>query len=476
MKNEELNTDKGIREKLEGFSAEPPAHVWIDIQGQMAGMRRRKRAATIAWAAAAAVVVFAFIAGWMLNEKSNELIPDIVEQQQTIQEPFQPEKNVQSKEQPETFVLSAPAETNEEIIASKTSEPVPGSGTKMAAEIRNVPASELERENVGVSREMQKINLLEARNLAGVQTEIEKLAEQKSTVLPQATVLSESDRELIAANLQNKNRELSEEDHRWIVGAYLSPGYASHSASYSRTYSQNMNNTLQGGVSNTGGGLSIQYKSGKRLRIESGVYYAQNSQSERSSSLFFASGPSYDMADGLESADIIPGFANVVEVSRNGISMNSTAGVIKMNNTPEGAELNAITDASKEVYSTTLVSGGEFSQVFDLVEIPLYLRYQLLDKKFGIDVMGGLNAGLVVGNTAYIQNDYGKQNIGRTEDISTLNVSGTVGVGVNYALGRHFSLSMEPRFSYYLNSINTNPDVDYKPYRFGLFTGIYYEF
>lgn len=475
MKNEELHNDKEIREKLEGFSAEPPVHVWSNIQGQLAVSSKRKRLAITSWTAAAAVVVFAFIAGWLLNEKSDKPIPEVVEQQQNSIEQTDAEISEQSKERSEITIPLTTAEIRESIIEASDSETVQNSETRLFAEINDFPVSLSVSESNGDSRYLQKLDLMEMRSFTLMQTENEKLAEHKATILTSSTALSQSDREMIAANLQYKDQE-SGEEHGWVVGAHISPGYASHSASYSSSYSENMTEVLQGGVGNTGGGFSVQYKTGKRLRIESGIYYAQNSQSERSSNLDYAMNPSYDMAGGVESVDFMPGFANVVEVSRNGISMNSTAGVVKIRNTPQGAELNAVTDASKEVYSTTMVTGGEFSQVFDLVEIPFYLRYQLLDKKFGIDVLGGLNAGLVVGNNAYIQNDYGKQNIGSTEDISALNVSGTVGVGFNYALGRHFSLAMEPRFNYYLNSINTNPDVDYKPYRFGLFTGIYYEF
>lgn len=88
----------------------------------------------------------------------------------------------------------------------------------------------------------------------------------------------------------------------------------------------------------------------------------------------------------------------------------------------------------------------------------------------------GLNAGIVVGNDAYIDNQYGKQNIGETQDISPVNLSGTVGVGLNYALGKHFAVAIEPRFNYYLNSINTNSSVEFRPYRLGFYTGVSYEF
>lgn len=474
MKNEDLHIDKEIREKLEGFSAEPPAHLWNNIQGQMGSIRRKKRMAIIGWTSAAAVVVFAFIAGWMLNNESGEVMPEVVEQQQEI--------NNQSQQEPlnldENQNIAANQATEEEQTKTfeTTNEPVilEASKTTFIAENQKV-AVESREESTELLRNPEEYDLIKTRSVVFVKPQNEKLAAFKEPKTIYEVELSGDDQAMIAANLERKD-QVSEEEHGWIIGAHISPGYASHSSSYSRTYSQNMNRAMEGGVSNTGGGFSIQYKSGKRLRIESGVYYAQNSQSVGASNRLLDFDPGYNMADGMVSEAASPGFANVVQVSRTGITMNSTAGVVKMRNTPQGAQINAITDASKDVYSTTLVAEGEFSQVFDLLEIPLYLRYKVLDKKFGIDVLGGLNAGLVVGNNAYIENNSGKQNIGTTEDISTMNVSGTVGVGVNYALGRHVSLAMEPRFNYFLNSINTSPDVDYKPYRFGVFTGIYFAF
>ena len=127
-------------------------------------------------------------------------------------------------------------------------------------------------------------------------------------------------------------------------------------------------------------------------------------------------------------------------------------------------------------YSNTLNSDGDFSQVFDFIEIPVYLRYHLVDSKIGVEVLGGFNASVVVGNNAYIDNEYGVQNIGKTQEIAPVNISGTLGVGVNYALGKKLSVSVEPRVNYYLNSLNTNPDIDFRPYRIGVYTGLNYEF
>jgi hypothetical protein len=157
------------------------------------------------------------------------------------------------------------------------------------------------------------------------------------------------------------------------------------------------------------------------------------------------------------------------------MAMNSVAGVIEFSETPVGAELVANLDNAAG-YENALLTEGEFSQVFDFIEIPLYARYNLIDSKIGLQIMGGLNAGIIVGNNAYMENQYGLQNVGKTQEISTLNLSGTVGVGLSYAIGNRLSLGVEPRLNYYLNSINQNPEVEFRPYRIGIFTGLYYEF
>src|SRR5660398_131482 len=78
--NTNLNTDKFFREKLDRFSAQPPPLVWENIKGQMAALRRKKRMMYIGWISAAAVVIFAFMAGWYFNEKAGELTPVVVKQ------------------------------------------------------------------------------------------------------------------------------------------------------------------------------------------------------------------------------------------------------------------------------------------------------------------------------------------------------------------------------------------------------------
>lgn len=467
--NDKLNIDKTIKDKFDGFSVEPPSHVWDNIQGQMAAQKRKKRMMYISWIAAAAVVVFAFVAGWVLNDKAT-LLPEVAEQkvEQTFNEEDSKVENILIDEPANEEDLVAQNQTPH-ITKSENTQKIPTT-TRTINEVKDENAMLTSFKQVSYAL-MERIDAI----FSGADYEAQ-LAERKVEV--DEWQLTASDKVLIAENIENNKTEKSKEG-AWKVGTLISPGYASNSSNHSQEYAQNMNYNGDNGSANVGAGFSVQYKTGKRLRIESGVYYSQNGQSSNSSGsgLFnLYGGVDYQMLADAEYRDASSGFSNAVTVNDNGIDMNSTAGVINMSSAPKGAIVATNLESLNSKNANTLTTSGEFSQVFQFVEIPLYLRYNVLDKRFGIELMGGFNAGMVVGNNAYIDNEYGKQNIGSTEDISAMNLSGTIGLGMNYGLGKHFSLALEPRLNYYLNSINSNPDVDFRPYRIGIFTGVYYEF
>ncbi len=468
--NKNINSDKQMREKLSGFSVQPPSHVWENVQVQLAAQQKRKRIIYFGRISAAAVVLLAFLAGWYFNNNDKITTPVIAEQQ-TIQ-PENKRNAIDTKKEKSlsTELIKEQQSRNENNQAKNRHK------NEQKTDIILVAATQkTENENDKVStssiyerEEMTMLKSIEPR--FEIEQPAKLLAEK---YFPQKEYyLTDADKFLMASNATSVKSKRNSETG-WKIGIGVTPGYSSYRVNHSETYSQNMTYSSESGNGNIGGGFSIQYKTSKKLRIESGVYYAQNGQTSNNSGQLFAN---REMADYAMAAPEKALFVNAVEVSNGNVAMNSTAGVIVMSGTPKGAEINSELDAYNLGFSNSLVSDGEFSQVFDFVEIPLYLRYRVLDSKFGIELVGGVNAGIVVGNNAYIDNSYGLQNIGETEDISTVNLSGTVGIGMNYALGKHISVAVEPRLNYYFTSINSNSEIDFRPYRIGIFTGLYYEF
>ena len=331
----------------------------------------------------------------------------------------------------------------------------------------------------GFSGEQEKVaenaSTAELKFLNQIEAVIHKNSEKIALALNEekdksAYGLTNEERKLIAANVST-SRENKIQDRGWKMGVNVSPGYSSSSSNHSENYALDMAYSASEGSGNVGAGFSLQYQTGKRWSIESGVHYAKSGQKSQNTYELFARTNSA----GFGNFDSDLAFAPAKSLAAGQVSMNSTAGVIALDKLPPGTEV--VANPESEIsFSNSLLSRGEFSQVFNFIEIPLYLRYKIIDSKIDVDLLGGVNAGFVVGNNAFLDNEYGVQNIGKTQDVSALNMSGTIGVGVNYALNKHFSLAVEPRFNYYLNSINQNPEVDFRPYRIGVYTGLYYDF
>lgn len=466
--NEERNMDKAFREKLDGYNTEPPAHLWDGIQGQLAAQGAKKRMLWYSWASVAALLVLAFLAGWYFSSDTTmQPASEMAETETTPVEETIPgnEEDLSNKQIEPAEILNDQSESQ---IADASSPSISSAREEIVRKPK-VADSSSEQEN-----KREETSLFAFKSLNRIEADLDSISVKSSLKQREKTDtyfgLTEDERKLIAFNASNI-RKNKEQEKGWKMGLNVAPGYASYSSSHTERYAQDMAYAASEGSGNVGAGLSVQYQTGKRWSIESGVYYAKSGQkSQNSFELFARKNSSY-----YANFDSDVAYAAPQSLSAGQVAMNSTAGVIALDKLPPGTEIVARpeTDVS---YSNTLLSRGEFSQVFDFIEIPLYLRYTLIDSKIDVDVLGGVNAGFVVGNNAFLDNEYGVQNIGKTEDVSSLNMSGTVGVGVNYALGKHVSLAVEPRFNYYLNSINRNPDVDFRPYRVGVYTGLYYDF
>ncbi len=483
MKREELNMDKKFRNKLEGVTAEPPLHVWNNIQERLAEQRRRKRVAFVRWVAAAAVVVMAFLAGWYFNEEPVPAVPMVVENNNVsapdntlLQSDSQ---NIRQREASQDAKIDEPRELLPVESEQKEIRKQLIISTVANKENSHVIALENDSYEKKGSTQFAKIDIsrLTQKKVSFQSKQPLSLSFKKAPETVLVEELSEADKVLMAENAR-RHSVPSEKEGSWKMGVAVSPGYASHVTSHSDSYAQEMTYSGSEGNSNISGGFSVQYKTGKKWSIESGVYYAQNGQRSSNSpnaDYYMASSPAYDMVN-TPAVDAPKSYFNTaVSVDKGQLAMNSTAGVIEFNGTPRGTEVAARVESVNKS-STTLLTSGEFSQVFSFVEVPLYVRYNIIDDKIGVQVLGGLSAGIVTGNNVYMKDNYGSQNVGKTRDISTFNVSGAIGFGVSYELSRRISMSVEPRFNYYLNSINKDPDVEYRPYRIGIYTGLYYEF
>ncbi|AZQ43219.1 outer membrane beta-barrel protein [Nonlabens ponticola] len=132
---------------------------------------------------------------------------------------------------------------------------------------------------------------------------------------------------------------------------------------------------------------------------------------------------------------------------------------------------------SQELVSNNNFGGfqGELSQQLGYVEVPLELKYRLVDSKLGINVLGGFSALFLTDNEVNISGNGRRLELGEDRNFQDFNQSANFGLGLDYQFTNKLGLSIEPTFKYQLNALR-NDAADFRPYTIGVYTGLMYRF
>ncbi|MFH0756391.1 MAG: outer membrane beta-barrel protein, partial [Bacteroidota bacterium] len=256
-----------------------------------------------------------------------------------------------------------------------------------------------------------------------------------------------------------------QKDPRWMIGATLSPLYT-----FRDVESQAMSADYESGTVSYATGVQVGYRTTRRLAIESGVFYNKMGIDIGapgiqlfSSELDFA-----PIGNGMDQSSIMA-------ISNSVGNIVSNSGDIYVNNYKVNADYR--TNSPTESWAGTAVSADQgIRQNLDYLEVPLNLRYTLVDRSIQVQLVGGMSTNLLVNNYVTMETADGSTEIGTLTNIRNVNYSGNAGVSLIYHFLDHFSLSLEPRFRYFLHSVNDATLPSTRPYTFGLYTGLNYLF
>jgi hypothetical protein len=253
---------------------------------------------------------------------------------------------------------------------------------------------------------------------------------------------------------------------RWSISALATPTYYGKISSSNDNLSKQIMESEQPVVSYTGG-VALAYKISKRLSIQSGLFYSSIGQELDGINSF----------SGFQKYDNTKGDHNFEILTTNGTIYTNNADVFisATNNTER-----IITSYTKDVFDPQKASleyvNSSMKQSFSYLELPVFLRYKVVDRTFGFNLIGGLSYNMLVDNSVYTMIDGDKYLIGSTEGMNMFTVSSSVGMGVEYKFSGKLSLNLEPTFRYYLNTFNNAIGSQFHPYSFGIFSGISYKF
>jgi hypothetical protein len=135
-------------------------------------------------------------------------------------------------------------------------------------------------------------------------------------------------------------------------------------------------------------------------------------------------------------------------------------------------------DAQIQTLDSIKVRGDAY---FGYLSIPLQIRYSLTTQKhWGIYIIGGIVTNFLVNKGAFIHwesnMDMDDEFIHDIDGLNEIQLSYTAGAGLNYFLGKGFSIYGEPFFVGSATPIDKNtPEISY-PFSVGLRVGLFYKF
>lgn len=253
---------------------------------------------------------------------------------------------------------------------------------------------------------------------------------------------------------------------RWTIAALASP-----------TYYANFNNGKDGlthelmseeqPLISYAGGLALSYKISKRFSVQSGLYYSSFGNELSGISSY----------GGFQKSGYSKGDRNFEVLTANGTVYTSNSDIFLIDNISDNR---ITTNYDKDSFDPTKADlqylDNSLLQKFSYLELPVILRYKLIDRAIDFNIIGGLSSNLLITNSVYTTMNGGKYEVGKTEGLNQITFSSSLGMGMEYNFTKNLSLNLEPTFRYYINPYSEISGIKIHPYTFGIFSGLSYKF
>jgi len=481
---EKNNLDHLFREKFKDFSEIPDEGVWENIEASL-NKRKKKRMVPIWWplgGAAAAIAILFYLINPFSNTE-NTALPRISDTEEKIPSAIENEvedtKNFQKSQ--EIQIVDAENENQKNILDSENQEvdrrnslksnsatsssnlsdlgEIAVTHTKNREEQLQTSESLFEKDNgdkvitsVTIENEPQNpinvpsLNPNEVLQENNEVADVEKDDDQgKISIFDAIEEQQDQNEETVSDKLEN----------RWAMGPSIAPVFFSTLGEGSPIHSDFVPNSKSGNL-NLSYGLVASYKVSKKLSIRSGVHRVNHS---------------YDTNDVAFSSSS----STTSETQIDNIDYNETSRNVIVESQAKDQE--AVTDNSSVDFTSSSSSSldGEMVQQLGYIEVPMELNYAIVDKKFGINLIGGISSLFLVDNAVSLESDDLVTEMGEANNANSVNFSTNIGIGVSYKIAPKVQLNVEPMFKYQLNTFS-DTEGNFMPYSIGVYSGLNYRF
>lgn len=243
---------------------------------------------------------------------------------------------------------------------------------------------------------------------------------------------------------------------KWSMGAAFAPVYYGSVGEGSPIHSNFASNDKSGNV-NLSYGLQVSYNLSKKLSLRSGVHRVDFGYD--TNEVAFSSSPESSTNALIDNIDYRPTARNLVVRSKPLEAQNPTS-------------------TDNEILVANPSRDGRMVQQLGYLEVPFELNYALLDKKLGVNIIGGFSSLFLVDNAVTLQdlqNASAATAMGSANNVNTLNFSTNIGLGIRYRFAPKLQFNLEPIFKYQLNTFSETAG-SFNPYSLGVYSGINFRF
>ena len=282
------------------------------------------------------------------------------------------------------------------------------------------------------------------KNLVKTEDEVAEDSKNKKSIFD---AIAEKNEETVIAEKTKKEKP----EHRWNVAPNVAPVYYS-SLGNGSSIDPNFADNPQKGDVNMSYGVQVSYALNNRLSVRTGVNNVDLSYS--TSGIEVGTGP---VAYALNSVDY--GGRQIVTT------------VVDKGSFATAAPSNGFGD----VQPKSTQGDARLIQNINYYEVPVELKYAVLDTKLGVNVIGGVSTLFLGSNEISVKADNFNTVLGEANNLSSVSFSTNVGLGLDYKLSKKFTFNIEPMFKYQLNPY-TDSSVNFKPYYLGVYSGLSFKF
>ena len=274
---------------------------------------------------------------------------------------------------------------------------------------------------------------------------------QDSTLVAEVSKETNLLEELLKEKEAGKNEDEKEEKRsKWAISTNASPVYF-NSLAQGSSIDQQFDSNSKNYATTLSFGIAGSYAINNKLSLKTGVNNINIS---------------YNTNDVLFDARMNNVENNIPTISRNPEASNMVF----------SSKVGNVETLSGDVENVIIENNvGALQQNISYIEVPLELSYKLLDKKFGIEVIGGMSTLFLNQNNISLVANGIEMEVGRANNLNNIHFSSNVGLGFKYNFWKSFNANFQPMFKYQINTFSENSG-NFKPYFIGLYTGVSFSF